>query len=48
MAEVKFRTSNFGIIEHSSGEYEVVEHKKIFDNEKKAEEKIDELYENNQ
>jgi hypothetical protein len=45
MTKLKFITSNLGIIDHGKGEYEIVEHKAFADSEEEAQEKVDELYE---
>lgn len=47
MVKVKFRSADYGIIEHDNGQYEVIEHKTICDTEEEALEKADKLYREN-
>ena len=43
--EINFRTTEYGIIEHESGEYEVIEHIEMCESKEEARELIDELEE---
>lgn len=45
MPTVKFRTTEYGVIEHESGEYEIVKHVDMLDSIDDATDRIDELTE---